>query len=552
MIQPVTRPVTRPVKRPPRCAVVWCPSWPVTAAVLAGVAGRGPTFDPSAPLVVIHGQRVSACSSAAIREGVRAGQTKREAQGACPHLQLVPHDPDRDARFFEPVVRSVGELVPLLDVESPGCLLMATRGPSRYVGGDDALAVRLDELGTRGLGVAREVAGIGVGVADGRVAAVLAARRSAVLGHPVVVASPDTADFLAPHPVSVLVPTVGADPDTVDLLVRLGLRTFGDLARLSATQLVDRFGRWGENLFRIVTGVDDTPPAAVAPPDDLSLSRAFDDPIGQLDQAVFAAKSMADRIVGGLADRGLVCTRVVVDAESEHGERSSRAWFHAEGLTASAVVDRVRWQLDGWIDGDDPPSAGITSLRLTPTDVRHENAQQRGFWGERTQADEAATRATTRLVGLLGPDAVTVASWRGGRHPHDEFERIPVTSIGADDRRVVSRPAVRPPWPGSLPAPAPAVVYHEPRPIDVIASDDRPVVVSGRGLVSASPDRIVLDRRRLRVVAWAGPWPFEERWWTAHRRRAARFQLVVDHDGESIAYLTWVENGRWWIAGEYR
>jgi protein ImuB len=524
----------------------------VAAAVLAGLAGRGPTFDPRVPLVVIHGQRVRACSSAATREGVRVGQTKREAQGACPHLHIVPHDPDRDARFFEPVVRAVGELVPLLDVESPGCLLMATRGPSRYVGGDVALAERLVELVTHGFGGAHEVTEIGVGVADGRVAAMLAARRSVVLGRPVVVPSSDTAEFLAPHPVSALVSTVGADPDTVDLLVRLGLRTFGDLARLSPTQLVDRFGRWGESLHRIVTGVDDTPPAATAPPDDLSLSRSFDDPIGQLDQAVFAAKSLADRIVGGLVDRGLVCTRIVVDAESEHGERSSRAWFHADGLAASAVVDRVRWQLDGWINGDDPPSAGITSLRITPTDVRHESAQQRGFWGERTQADEAAERATTRLVGLLGPDAVTVASWRGGRHPHDEFERIPVTAIGADDRRVVSRPTVRPPWPGSLPAPSPAIVHHEPRPIEVTASDDRPVVVSGRGLVSASPDHVVIERRRHRVVAWAGPWPFEERWWTSQRRRAARFQLVVDHDGESIAYLAWVEDGRWWIAGEYR
>lgn len=539
----------RPVNRPPRCAVVWCPAWPVTAAVLAGVAGRGPTFDPRSSLAVMHAQRVSACSSAASREGVRVGQTKREAQGACPHLQLVPYDPDRDARFFEPVARSVGELVPLLDVESPGCLLMATRGPSRYVGGDEKLAERLVELASRGL-AAGDLPG--VGVADGRVAAILAARRSVVVGHPVVVPSSETAAFLAPHPVSVLVSTVGADPDTVDLLVRLGLRTLGDVARLTSTQLVDRFGRWGEGLCRIVTGVDDTPPAAVAPPDDLSLSRTFDDPIGQLDQAVFAAKSMADHIIGGLTDRGLVCTRVVVDAESEHGERSSRAWFHADGLTASAVVDRVRWQLDGWINGDDSPSAGITSLRITPTDVRHESAQQRGFWGERTQADEVAARATTRLVGLLGPDAVTVASWRGGRHPHDEFELVPVTSIGADDRRVVSRPAVRAPWPGSLPAPAPAVVHREPRPIEVLASDDRPVVVSGRGLVSASPDRIILDRRRYGIMAWAGPWPFEEKWWTPHRRRAARFQLVVDHDGEPVAYLAWVEDGRWWIAGEYR
>ena len=537
---------------PPRCAVVWCADWPVTAAVLAGSAGRGPLFDPSAPLAVVHARRVQACSSAASRDGVRVGQTRREAQGACPHLVLVPHDPDRDARFFEPMVRSIGDLVPRLDVESPGRLLMATRGPSRYVGGDERLAERLLELAVGALDRAHGVAAIGVGIADGRVAAMLAATRSLSTGRPVVVPSSSTAEFLAPHPVSALVPTVGADPDVVDLLRRLGLETFGHVATLTPVQLSDRFGRWGEGLFRVVTGTDDTPPAAVEPPADLSVSRRFDDPIGQIDQVVFAAKALADTIEVSLSDRGLVCTRLVVDAESEHGERSSRAWVHADGLASAAIVDRVRWQLTGWIDGDDPPSAGITSLSVTPTDVRHDSAQQRGFWGERTQADDTATRAMTRLVGLLGPDAVTLASWRGGRHPHDQFELVPFTSLGADDRQLIARPADSSPWPGTLPAPVPSVVHAEPQPIDVVDGEGRAVAVNGRGLVSAAPARVRIGRDERRVVAWAGPWPFEEKWWTPQRRRAARFQFVLAGERGPDACMVWLENGRWSIVGEFR
>jgi protein ImuB len=480
------------------------------------------------------------------------GQTRREAQGACPHLVLVPHDTDRDARFFEPVVRAVGDLVPLVDVETSGRLLMATRGPSRYVGGDERLAERLLDLAVGALDRARGAAAIGVGIADGRVAAMLAARRSIAIGRPVVVPSSSTREFLAPHSVSALVPTIGADPDVVDLLRRLGLETFGHVAALTSTQLSDRFGRWGEGLFRVVSGVDDTPPAAVAPPDDLSASRTFDDPIGQIDQVVFAAKALADAIDTTLSDRGLVCTRLVVDVESEHGERSSRAWVHADGLASAAVVDRVRWQLVGWIDGDDPPSAGITSLSLVPTDVRHDSAQQRGFWGERTQADDTATRAMTRLVGLLGPDAVTLASWRGGRHPHDQFELVPFASLGADGRRLIARPADQPPWPGALPAPAPSVVLPEPRPVDVVDAHGRAVAVNGRGLVSAAPARVRIDRDERRVVAWAGPWPFEEKWWTPQRRRAARFQFVLAGERGPDAYMVWLENGRWTIVGEYR
>jgi protein ImuB len=44
------------------------------------------------------------------------------------------------------------------------------------------------------------------------------------------------------------------------------------------------------------------------------------------------------------------------------------------------------------------------------------------------------------------------------------------------------------------------------------------------------------------VVAWAGPWPHELRWWArATRRRRALWQVVVHDD---LACLVAVEGGR--------
>jgi protein ImuB len=51
------------------------------------------------------------------------------------------------------------------------------------------------------------------------------------------------------------------------------------------------------------------------------------------------------------------------------------------------------------------------------------------------------------------------------------------------------------------------------------------------------------------VVAWAGPWPIEERWWDAARhRRRARFQ-VVTADGQ--ARLVALEGGTWQVDAVY-
>ena len=535
--------------------MVWCPAWPLTAAVLTGRSGRGPEFEPSQPLMVMHAQRVSCCSPAAWREGVRPGQRKRQAQGACPHVVIVPHDPDRDARCFEPVVRAIGTLVPLLDVESPGSLLLATRGPSRYVGGDVALADRLMALAATGSADALDASGgFGVGVADGRLAASLAARAAARAGRPVVVppGSSATADFLAPYPVSVLVPTVGCDPQLIDLLCRLGLHRLGDVAALSATDLLDRFGATGVALHHLCSGTDDSSPSAIPPPPDYTVRESFDDPVPQLDMLVFAAKSLADHLDAELTARGHLCTRIVVEAESEHGETSRRVWYRAEGLRAAAIVDRVRWQLDGWINGTDPPSAGITSLCLTPTDLRADSGRQQGFWGERSRADDDAAKAITRVTGLLGPQSVRIASWCGGRDPRGVYELVPVSEVGADGRHHSERPLAPPPWPGSLPAPSPTVVHHDPVEADVLDARGRRVTVSGRGAVSAPPELFVRSSHRSAVMHWAGPWPVEERWWDQRSRRAARFQIVVDHPHGPQAYLLEISGGRWFVVGEYR
>ena len=59
----------------------------------------------------------------------------------------------------------------------------------------------------------------------------------------------------------------------------------------------------------------------------------------------------------------------------------------------------------------------------------------------------------------------------------------------------------------------------------------------------------VAGERWAPVVAWAGPWPVDERWWDppAHRRRA-RAQVVT---ADGTARLLALEGGRWWVEATY-
>lgn len=321
----------------PRLVTVWCPDWPTVAA-------RVPADRPAA---VFHANRVIARTPAAAAAGIRPGDRRRAAQSNCPELLVLDHDPDRDAREFQPIVRAVAEMAPRLEVVEPGWLCLAARGPSRYFGGDRPMAERL-------VSIVRDAAGgasVGVGIADGRSASAIAARRAArsmSTGNAIVVPSGDSSRFVAPLPVLWLSELGETTPELIDLFLRLGLRTLGHLAALDASDVLARFGNEGLHAHRLATGGDTRPPAATDPPPEWWVEHPFGEPVEQLETVVFVTKRLADDLVARLAAEGRVCTRLVVIVETEHGERNERAWYRDHGLSATAMVERARWQLEGW------------------------------------------------------------------------------------------------------------------------------------------------------------------------------------------------------------
>jgi protein ImuB len=445
-----------------------------------------------------------------------------------------PDWPDQDARAFEQVVTAVEGLCPRVEVLYPGACAVAARGPARYFGGEESLAVKIIDA----------VAGHGfacrVGVADGMFAAQLAARAA---GAAVIVAPGEASAFLAPHPVSCL-----ENPELTDLLPRLGISTLGDFATLSAAEAENRFGAQGALAHRLARGLDPRPLVPRPPATDLSVSTAFEPPVEQSEPVVFAAKALAERMHAGLAARGLACVRVQVQVICADGQELTRLWRHDGLLSALAVAERVRWQLGGWraahSDADEGVQAGgITLLRLVPDQLVRNTGQQLGLWGDAVVNDRVA-RAALRVQALLGHGSVVRPLLAGGRNPIEQ-----VTLVPFGDAAGPLLPAGRP-WPGRLPAPAPATVFPVPRPARVTDESGATVTVSGRALVSAPPARLSAHGEPwLAITAWAGPWPITERWWRpASTRRRARFQLVAE-DGR--AWLATVQDGQWLIEASY-
>ena len=509
-----------------RTLVVWCPDWPVA---VAGGAGE--------PLAVVAAGQVVACSAPARAEGVRRGLRRREAEARCPGLAVVDADPAREARAFEPVMAAVeAAFTPRVEVVRPGVCAFATRGPSRYFGGDEALAAqvaaRVDEIVARTVGAGAMAGPCRVGVADGRFAAEQAARA----GH--LVPPGESAAYLAPLPA-----VTAAGPELGDLLGRLGVRTLGELAALPTRAVLARFGPEGMAAARLAQGLEERPMAARTPPPDLAVSTELDPPADRVDTVTFVARSLAASLAEALAVRGLAADLVRIEAETDHGEALSRAW--RAGSSWTALAERVRWQLDGWLAAPDRPSGAVTRLRLVPEEVRPDGSAQAGFWGGDRAAAERIGRVLARVQGRLGHAAVATAVVTGGRSPAEQVRLVPW-----GDPRPGPAAEHAAPWPGSLPLPAPATVLDAPAPAEVLDAAGTPVGVSGRGAASAAPATVSIGGGpRTPVVAWAGPWLVDERWWdaSAHRRRA-RWQVVT---ATGAAHLLCLESGRWTVEATY-
>lgn len=505
-----------------RLLVVWVPDWPVVAHA---TAHRMPLAEP---IVLIERGTVFACSPAARDDGVRRGMRQREAQAMCPRVRVLRYDSALDARAFEPVLVALEEALPGLHPVRPGTVAVRVRGAARYYGGEQAAALTVS--GTlRDLGYEARV-----GVADGLFAAERAARVAPAASPVTIVPAGAAAGFLAPLPISLL-----EQPELVGLLPRLGIRTLGEFAALSAADVVARFGPGGARLHALAAGRDPRPATPRIPPRDVDVQIDFEPALERVDQVAFGVRAASDDFVQALLAQRLVCTALRVELISENGELSERVWLHPRSFSAAEVVDRVRWQVTG-SEGD--LRSGIARVRISPDAVDPVGTHERGLWG--TGPDEGVHSGLSRVQGMVGHRGVLTAVPAGGRTPSERQALVPW-----GDRPIVARDPGRP-WPGALPPPAPATVYELPRQIAVHDARGRAVAVDDRGELSAPP-AVMLSQTGARrsLTAWAGPWPLDQRWWDpAAARAASRFQAV---DETGLAWLLVLDGEGWWAEGCY-
>ena len=459
-----------------------------------------------------------AVNTPAAEAGIQVGMRRREAEAVCPTVTTIEHDPGAEMARFERVAVAVETLIPRIEVVSPGLILAPVTGAVRYFGGEDPLIDR----------VAKEVDNVaGSGFRLGLAAGPFAARHAAEIataGDPVfIVADDDT--FRSGLDVAAL------GSEDIEAVFRwLGISTLGELADLPREAVVSRFGTDGLRAHRLACGEDrDTHDRVIA--DDLSIEEKFDPPLENLEQVAFVARSIAYQLLATPALQGAIPHRIEVEAEAADGSVRSRTWRSSDPFDERRLGERVRWQLQAWLDTARLRSGpgirgGLVRLRIVPADLSDQGRQL--ALDEDALSAAEAQRAFAQTKAIVGNDDVLQAIPQGGRDPG---ERSLWYRWGETPPAPERDPHA--PWPGQVPAPMPALVPPDPFPLEVEWD-------------SGIPTRVRLGTRWVEVLSWAGPWRKVGRWWDGEHP-ADRYQLVTS----AGAFLCAVIEGKTYMAGVY-
>jgi DNA polymerase-4/protein ImuB len=401
-----------------RVACVWIAQLPLRVEIL-----RHPAWD-GRPLVLggAPGERkiVQLCSPEAEAAGVRPGLPLREVVPLCPEAMVLQPDPVRSAAVLEAVLADLQRVSPAVEPAGEGYFYLDLRGLQAMYG---ELAALEEAIRAAVPPLLRPRLGFG----NGKFAAAVASRDTEPPLSRVVPAA-ETQAFLAPLSVRNL---LMLEPEALQRLELLGLRTIGELAALPFGAVQAEFGPAGARAWRLAHAKDAEP--VVARPMQASVQDGlrFDDPLGSVEAVMAAIDQLLAHTFSQPALQGRAVRQVRLRALLSDGTSWERLYTFKEALSTR---DAARRALKSKLDlPNGLPPAPIEELALELLGLGGEAARQPGLFFARARQFAEITEAARQLHARYGRvplyHAIEVEPW--SRIPERRWALIQVP-VGCD------------------------------------------------------------------------------------------------------------------------
>ena len=535
---------------------LWVPSWPVASSWLE--LGH----KPDTPTVIFdrgdNKAKVIATCPLGYREGIRRGMRQRSAQAITPRAHFVISDPVIETKTFEQILEITREMVPRVSLVRPGRLEFDGVGPTNYFGGEYNAAAEL--IGrVNNIGVDDVFIGIGDTRFSSYVAARLAPYNNTDSIYIVESGKESTKSFLNSQPLSLL-----DAPEIVDLLNKVGLSTLGDIASISASDMLARFGEQGAQVHALVTGYEDERDTRnLSTPSELLFEEyVSDEPLTSSTQAAFVAKQLSHSLSERLYDQALACSELEIETHLSNGETCTRIWRVESSSFEQVIASRVLIQCDQWLKMkgreviettyadehiySESFPRGINKIKITATGTMPSHRRQISLFGADPARDADALTSIERIKSIIGNESVCLLEAVGGRMPSEAIKYVEYTKTLEDLTASTYKDSLfnleennlscNLYWPGAIIGRTPMIQYDKPVAARLLDGNNLPIRIHATGLANADPKFLEssLLHGRAEISNFAGPWPLEDRWWDEEKhRRICRYQIVC----ENKAYL---------------
>ncbi|GGO75503.1 DNA polymerase IV [Nonomuraea cavernae] len=342
--------------------------------------------------------------------GVHSAMPMSRARRMCPQATVIPPSHGKYTEVSKGVMEIFHAITPLVEPIASDEAFLDVGGARRRLGSpaEIAASIRAQVLERYGITCS-------VGVAGSKFVAKLASKQCKPDGM-LVVPADEVVAFLHPLPVSAL---WGVGERTEQTLVRLGIRTVGDLARVPPGTLQRELGQAaGGHLAALAWGRDERPVTAHVPDKSIGNEETFATDVDDPETIRRELLRLSERVAARMRKSGHVGRTVSVKLRRADFSTITRSRTLREPTDVAQVIYTTACELFG--------AAGLERVRLRLVGVRLENlrpadsASHQLTLGERETGWREAERAMDRAIHRFGPDAVLPASLVRGRL--DEME----------------------------------------------------------------------------------------------------------------------------------
>ncbi len=469
-------------------------------------------------------------NDAALAAGVEPGMSAPQAIARCADLLIrSPHtDAEADARAT--LLAAAFTISPQIEATSPGAVTIDVHGlaPTARAPACHAALTRLALLGLFGT----------AGIARTPLLALYAARAPSICraGSPAPAAITNDAliawggrappphvreitseiDFLAPLPLA----TAEPDAEIAGVLHAWGLRTLGDLTRLSRDDLGRRLGAAGTALWDRARGGEPRPLHLVAPPQEFVAAMEFEDALETLEPLLFILRRFLERLTLELEAAHFVAVELDLALTLADDTAHARAFRLPEPTRDLEILFRTLHTHLESVRTDSP----IVAARLRVTPARP-LVRQHGLFDTGLRDPHGFAETLARVVALLGSDRV------GTPQPEDTHR--------PDAVKLVPPLAVIPP---ALPPPVQPIVG---RPLRRF----RPPLPARFEMSEGHPAFLWTERIQGNVTEKRGPWFNSGEWWQADRAWSrTEWDVALATGG---IYRVFRTSEGWFLEGEY-